>query len=551
MLALKILRTFSVQQKQKVRVRFAPSPTGSLHLGGLRTALFNYLFAKKNKGQFILRIEDTDQKRYVPGSVENIIKNLQYFQLEWDEGPGAHGKNNLNDYENQGPFGPYFQSQRLQLYQKYIKELIQNGDAYYCFCDSNRLEKLKNDQIEKKLPQKYDGHCRHLTDEQIRIKLLKGEKYTIRLKVPEGETTFNDIIHGKITINNSQVDDQILIKSDGFPTYHLANVIDDYQMKISHVIRGHEWITSTPKHLILYDALNIKPPKFAHIPLLVKKGGAKLSKRDQSSSVDFFRENEYLPEAVNNFVALLGWYPKFLEDSQTLNEKFSPKEEVLDMSEMAALFSLERVNPSNSQVDEKKLIFLNGQHLQIKFRDVRIEKELQNEFMDKMVQYIQIDNLKQKIQSFNTEDQLLMIETIRDRIQLYSEISQFKYLFEQPDYKNDNSQKSIQKVVKSLKNANKVIKDFKEIFASLHNQNKFEMTSLSKAMSQYLFDNNPQIKNEDVYHFLRLAMSGSHQGPSTATICHLLGYQNALERLNYFEENVLSNITEVEVEKQV
>ncbi|EGR32835.1 hypothetical protein IMG5_069490, partial [Ichthyophthirius multifiliis] len=326
-----IKKCFSnIVNNKKVRVRFAPSPTGLLHLGGLRTALFNYLFAKNNNGQFILRIEDTDNKRFVEGSIENIIENLNYFQINYDEGPKLH---NIKNYDQHGPFGPYFQSQRLDIYQSYIKNLIQKEDCYHCFCDAKRLEGLKKHQIENKLPQKYDRYCRMLTNQQVFQKIQNKEKYTIRLKIPEGKTIFEDIIYGKIAIDNSILDDQVLIKSDGFPTYHFANVIDDYSMKISHVIRGNEWISSTPKHIILYQALNFQAPIFAHIPLLVKKGGAKLSKREANASVDFYRQNEYLPQAINNFIALLGWNPQ----DQIQDYEKNKNEEVFQMHELEQL----------------------------------------------------------------------------------------------------------------------------------------------------------------------------------------------------------------------
>jgi glutamyl-tRNA synthetase len=291
-----------------VRTRFAPSPTGFLHVGGLRTALYNYLFAKKHNGQFILRIEDTDQTRIVPGAVENLIETLKWAGIEFDEGPFKGG-----------PFGPYIQSQRLELYHKHALELVEKGYAYYCFCSPERLEKMRQEQIKLGQPPKYDGTCRRLTSDEVKKKLDEGLPKTIRMKIPEwGELKFNDLIRGDVTINFKVLDDQILLKSDGFPTYHLAVVVDDHYMKISHVIRGEEWLPSTPKHILLYDYFQWEKPYFAHLPLLLNPDRTKLSKRQGDVAVEDYRAKGYLPEAVVNFIALLGWNPEMKGNSSRL-----------------------------------------------------------------------------------------------------------------------------------------------------------------------------------------------------------------------------------------
>ncbi|CUT08327.1 glutamyl-tRNA synthetase, partial [Candidatus Kryptonium thompsonii] len=278
-----------------IRTRFAPSPTGFLHVGGLRTALYNYLFAKKHNGQFILRIEDTDQTRIVPGAIENLIETLHWAGIEFDEGPNKGG-----------PYGPYIQSQRLELYRKHAQELIEKGYAYYCFCSPERLEKMREEQIKLKQQPRYDGTCRRLSQEEVKKKLDEGIPKTIRMKIPEwGELTFHDLIRGDVTINFKTLDDQIILKSDGFPTYHLAVVVDDHYMKISHVIRGEEWLPSTPKHILLYEYLNWKKPQFAHLPLLLNPDRTKLSKRQGDVAVEDYRAKGYLPEAIVNFIALL------------------------------------------------------------------------------------------------------------------------------------------------------------------------------------------------------------------------------------------------------
>ncbi|OGU35790.1 MAG: glutamate--tRNA ligase, partial [Ignavibacteria bacterium GWA2_36_19] len=280
------------------RVRFAPSPTGYLHVGGLRTALYNYLFAKHNNGKFILRIEDTDRNRYVESAVDNLIKALKWAGLQYDEGPDIGGI-----------FEPYIQSQRLEIYKKHTDELIAKGEAYYCFCTPERLKNLKEEQEKKKLPQtKYDKHCLNLSTSEIENNLSNKIPYVVRLNVlPDQKIIFCDAIRNRVEFDSNNVDDQVLIKSDGYPTYHLANVVDDHLMKITHVIRGEEWISSTPKHVLLYDAFGWERPTFAHLPLLLNPDRSKLSKRQGDVAVEEYRDKGYLKEALINFVALLGW----------------------------------------------------------------------------------------------------------------------------------------------------------------------------------------------------------------------------------------------------
>ena len=282
-----------------VRTRFAPSPTGYLHVGGLRTALYNYIFARKHHGSFVLRIEDTDQERKVEGAIENLIETLKWTGIIPDEGPGFGG-----DY------GPYIQSERLELYRRHAEILLEKELAYYCFCSQERLERLRQEQIAKKQPPRYDNHCRNLPADEVKRKLQSGEKFVIRMKTPlQGSVEVRDLIRGKVSFSADVLDDQILIKSDGFPTYHLANVVDDHLMKISHVIRGEEWLPSTPKHVLLYEYFNWKSPEFAHLPLLLNPDRSKLSKRHGDVAVESYRQKGYLAEALINFLALLGWNP--------------------------------------------------------------------------------------------------------------------------------------------------------------------------------------------------------------------------------------------------
>ncbi|MFZ0391687.1 MAG: glutamate--tRNA ligase, partial [Calditrichia bacterium] len=325
---------------QPVRTRFAPSPTGYLHVGGLRTALYNYLFARHHQGEFILRIEDTDQTRFVEGAAENLIQTLQYMGLDYDEGP-----------EKSGPHEPYYQKQRRDIYKRFAAELVENGFAYPCFCTPEDLDAMRRKQEAQNLQPKYDRTCRNLTSKEIDEKKAQNTPFVIRLKMAqEGETRFHDLVRGEISVQNEQVDDQILVKSDGFPTYHLANVIDDHLMKISHVIRGEEWLLSVPKHLQLYRAFGWEPPQMAHLPLLLNPDRSKLSKRQGDVAVEDFLAKGYLPQAILNYVALLGW------NSGTDREFF-------DLVALIDQFSLERVNKSGAVFDIQKLNWMNSHYI--------------------------------------------------------------------------------------------------------------------------------------------------------------------------------------------
>lgn len=284
---------------KEVRTRFAPSPTGYMHIGNLRTALYTYLIAKHNGGKFILRIEDTDQERYVEGAVDVIYKTLKMVGIEHDEGP-----------DKGGDYGPYIQSQRKEIYKKYAERLVELGGAYYCFCSKERLDALREEAHRKKETFKYDGHCKSLTKEEVEAKIKAGEPYVIRQRIPEtGTTTFHDEVFGTITVENSSLDEGVLLKSDGLPTYNFANVVDDSLMKITHVIRGSEYLSSTPKYNLLYEAFGWEIPTYIHLPLILKADGGKLSKREGDASFEDFYNKGYLPEAIINYIALLGWSP--------------------------------------------------------------------------------------------------------------------------------------------------------------------------------------------------------------------------------------------------
>ena len=277
----------------EVRVRFAPSPTGTPHIGNIRTALFNWLFARHHGGKFVLRIEDTDRERLVPGSLEAIMEGLRWLGLDWDEGPQVGG-----------PYGPYFQSERLHLYRDYAAQLVERGHAYYCYCSAERLAQMRAEQQRRGEASGYDRRCRFLTPAQRAEFAAAGAAPVVRFAIPlEGETTYHDLMHGDVTIQNQVLDDFVMLKSDGFPTYHLAVVVDDHLMKISHVLRADEWIPSTPRHVLLYRALGWDLPHFAHLPIILGPDRAKLSKRHGATSITSYQEEGYLPEALVNFLA--------------------------------------------------------------------------------------------------------------------------------------------------------------------------------------------------------------------------------------------------------
>ncbi|OJF77548.1 MAG: glutamate--tRNA ligase [Treponema sp. CETP13] len=333
----------------EVRVRYAPSPTGMQHIGGVRTALFNYLFARANGGKFILRLEDTDRTRYGEEYVQNLYDTLDWLHIEWDEG-GPKG----------GEFGPYVQSERFDLYKEYAQKLIEKGEAYYCFCDSERLNRIRLIQQKNKMPPGYDRNCRHLTPEEVQENLDKGIPHVIRLKVPlEGVTKFRDALLGDIEWKNEDISpDPILLKSDGFPTYHLANIIDDHFMKITHVMRAQEWIPSTPLHVQLYRAFGWEPPVFCHLPMVNGNDGHKLSKRHGATSVNEFRARGYIPEALINYVGMLGCSYEDGRDMYTL-------------SDMEKLFKIEHMNKAGAVFDYKKLEWFNGQYMR-NFTDAQL-----------------------------------------------------------------------------------------------------------------------------------------------------------------------------------
>jgi glutamyl-tRNA synthetase len=342
-----------------VRVRYAPSPTGLPHVGNIRTALFNWLFARHSGGSFIVRIEDTDVNRKVEGAVEAILDGLRWLGIDWDEGPEVGGE-----------YGPYFQSQRLDIYQKAAQLLVTAGHAYPCYCSSQRLEQMRAEQTRRKQPPGYDRRCRSLSQEERAKFEAQGIVPVIRFKIPlEGQTRFNDLIKGEVVFDNSTLDDFVLLKSDGYPTYHLANVTDDHLMKITHVLRADEWLSSTPRHMLLYNALGYQPPLFAHLPMILGTDRSKLSKRHGATAITEYRDLGYLPQAMMNFLALLGWA---LDD----------RTELFTREELINHFSIERISKTSAIFNLDKLRWMSG---------VYIRKLSTDELTDLLMQFLDRD----------------------------------------------------------------------------------------------------------------------------------------------------------------
>ena len=332
-----------------VRTRFAPSPTGFLHIGGLRTALWAFVFARQHDGRMVLRIEDTDRNRLVPGAVEAIIETLGRMGIDYDEGMRIQDGRIVEV----GEYGPYLQSKRLALYRRYADELLQQGHAYRCFCTKERLETMRKEQEATKQQTKYDRACLGLSSDEVTQRVNAGEEHVVRMRIPEGETKTEDLVYGARVFQNAEIDDQVILKSDGYPTYHLAVVVDDHLMEISHVIRGEDWISTIPKQIILYTMLGWSSPVFAHVPNLLGESKKKLSKRQGDVAVEDFLNGGILPEALLNFVATLGFNPK-------------GDQEIYSLPEFTALFDFSRVNRSGAVVNREKLLWMNGEYLKQK-----------------------------------------------------------------------------------------------------------------------------------------------------------------------------------------
>ena len=478
-----------------VRVRYAPSPTGLQHIGGVRTALFNYFFAKSMGGKFILRVEDTDRERFSEESLQDLYDTLSWLGIDWDEGPVKGG-----------PYGPYVQSERSELYRKYADQLVDNGKAYHCFCTSERLNDLREVQKKEKKNYGYDRHCRNLSKEEVLEKQSKGLKSVIRLKVPlEGKTSFNDLILGTVTRKNKDISpDPVLLKSDGYPTYHLANVIDDHLMKISHILRAQEWIPSGAMHILLYKAFGWDPPAYCHLPMVMGKDGQKLSKRHGSTSVVDFRERGYLPEAIINYVTMVGWA---YDDSR----EFFTKEE------FEKLFSLEKINKAPGVFDYKKLEWFNGQY---------IRKKSEVEIIEAVLPYLKKDGI---ISEDVSEKEMAIIKNMMgfmtERLHFISDISELsRFLFKDIDAYTltDLIPKKM-----DFEGTLSVLRGIRSLVEDFENRTDEENEVLFRQKSEEM-----AVKLGSLLMPLRVAISGSKVSPPIFESLRLLGSKKALERID-------------------
>lgn len=473
---------------KEVRTRFAPSPTGYMHIGNLRTALYTYLIAKHECGKFILRIEDTDRERYVEGAVDIIYRTLKETGLVHDEGPDIGG-----------PVGPYVQSERKDIYLKYAKELVAKGEAYYCFCSKERLDILKTNSEALKRPFKYDKHCLNLPKEEIEQKLKDGVPYVIRQNNPtDGVTTFNDVIYGKISVDNSELDDMILIKSDGYPTYNFANVVDDHLMGITHVVRGNEYLSSAPKYNRLYEAFGWEVPIYVHCPPIMKDAHSKLSKRNGDASFEDLLEKGYLKEAVLNFIALLGWNPE-------------GENEIFTLDELVKIFDYKTINKAPAIFDPVKLKWMNGEY---------IKKMPLKKFHEDAIPYYK-DVIKNK-----NIDLLKISELLQTRVNLLDEIPDMIDFFEElPEYDiamytHKKMKTNTENSLESLKESLPILKDLKEWnIDTIHDS----MMKLAKDLG---------VKNGIILWPLRTALSGKQFTPGGAfEIADIIGKEESLKRI--------------------
>ena len=472
---------------EKVRTRFAPSPTGFMHIGNLRSALFEYLVAKTNDGDFILRIEDTDQTRYVEGAVQFIYDTLKVCDIHVDEGP-LEG----------GDFGPYTQSERVDLYRKYAEELVEKGEAYYCFCTEERLEKLREEAEIRKVAFMYDGHCQKLTKEEIEEKKKAGVPYVIRQKMPkEGTTSYEDLVYGKISVENELLEDQILLKSDGYPTYNFANVIDDHLMEITHVVRGNEYLSSTPKYLLLYKAFGWESPEYIHLPHIVKEGGKKISKRDGDSTFMDLYNLGYLPQAIINYLALLGWSP---EDNV----------EIFTMEELIKKFNVKRINNSPAVYDIKKLNWVNAHYI----------KELSLDEFKKLVLPFLEEEYDLGTKSNEWLDELLTI--YQSHISYGKEIVEEVSLFFKDEIELNEEAVEFMKT----EGVDATVNEFKN---QIENISEWTVENISNAIQ-----NTKEVtgnKGKLLFMPIRIKTTGQMHGPELPNTIHLLGKDLVLNRL--------------------
>ncbi len=471
----------------KVRTRFAPSPTGFMHIGNLRTALYAYLIARHEKGDFLLRVEDTDKDRFVEGATEVILKTLKETGLTHDEGPDIGGS-----------YGPYVQSERKPIYMEYAKKLVEKGEAYYCFCSKDRLDMLRSNAEAVKRPFKYDKKCSHLSKEEIEENLKNNVPFVIRQNNPEeGSTVFDDVIYGKISVDNSELDDMILIKSDGYPTYNFANVVDDHLMEITHVVRGQEYLSSAPKYNRLYEAFGWEIPIYVHCPLIMKDAQNKLSKRYGDASYEDFRKKGYLKDCILNYIALLGWSP-------------GTTEEIFSLEDLVDIFDYRNINKAPAMFDEKKLRWVNSEY---------IKKMSLEEFNEMVMPYYK--KVLTKEYDFMKLSSLLHL-----RCEVFSDIpEQIDFLDSLPEYSTDLY---VHKKMKT--NLENSLLSLEKSLIRLKDLNQWDNASIHEVLDSLVSE--LLVKNSIILWPLRVALSGKQFTPGGAVdIAELLGKEESLKRI--------------------
>lgn len=487
----------------QVRVRFAPSPTGYLHIGSLRTALYDYLFAKQQKGTYILRLEDTDQGRFVEDAAKNLVDWLLWAGVEHDE--GIFFDENDKMYEK-GNYGPYVQSQRLEIYQKYIQQLLEQGDAYYCFCDKERLETVREMQKANNETPKYDGHCRTLSQEEIKEKLEAKIPYVIRLKLPENtDITFQDAIRGTITVNTKDLDDQVLMKSDGFPTYHFAAIVDDHLMEITHVFRGEEWLPSAPKNVYTFRVFGWKEPEYVHLPTVLNSQRKKLSKRQGDVSVEDFAKQGYLKEGLVNYLALVGWSPE-------------KNQEIFNMEELISEFSLDRLSNTGGIFDREKLNWVNGQHI----------RQMDLEQLTEVAKPFLLEGGILKETEFDWTYAKLIMQTVSEKISTLGDIKQqVEFLL------NDEITPENDEVLEMFKEEGVPL--LMEAFAEELAQVEVVDEEFAKGIFKTL-QKRTGSKGKLLYMPIRAVVTGQLHGPDLGAILQILGKESILKRINFCQQ---------------
>lgn len=522
----------------KIRVRFAPSPTGFVHIGSLRTALYDYLYARHTGGDFILKIEDTDQKRFVEGAVENLIGSLDWCGMKWDEGVfqtaeikddsiSVYASKNYKNIFEVGEYGPYIQSEKLEIYKKYAEQLVRDGYAYYCFCTPERLEELRNRQTAEKKAPMYDRHCANLSNDEVKKNLAEGKPFVIRLKVSKNETIeLDDLVRGKVKFDTNLVDDQVLLKSDGFPTYHLANVIDDHDMRITHVIRGEEWLSSVPKHLLLYRYLGWEAPRFAHLPLLLNLDRSKLSKRQGDVAVEDYIRKGYLKEAIINFVALLGWNPG---EGST--------QEIFTLEELVEKFDFDHVHKGGAVFDIKKLDWINAQWIK------RISlSDLYNRSLEflKEKEFYKSWNIEHETWSMEQKEEYVkkVLAVERERLLKLSEVGEGnQFLFSVINYGKELLRwKGLndEEIRESLDTSAKILEN---IAHENWTRENLEQKLMSVAEKYTNVDDKPD--RGRLLWPLRVALSGEQKSPSPFELAWVLGKDESLKRIKVAIEKLV------------